>query len=416
MVMIHSGRHFLQIPGPTNVPDRVLRAIDRPVIDHRSAEFAKLGAEVLEGLRTIFRTTGPVVIYPASGSGAWEAAIVNTLSPGDRVLLFETGHFSQLWRQLAEKFGIKVEYLPGDWRRGAVVAEAEERLGSDRDHSVKAVLVVHNETSTGVTSRIPELRRAMNGVHHPALLMVDTISSLGSIDYRHDEWEVDVTIAGSQKGLMLPPGISFNAISAKALTANTSARLPRSYWDWQEMLKTNRSGFFPYTPATNLLYGLREALQMLHEEGLPNVFRRHDRHAEATRAAVRAWGLEIVCQEPLEYSSSLTAVFTPAGHDADRLRTIILENFDMSLGSGLSQLAGKVFRIGHLGSFNDLMLAGTLSGIEMGLRLAGVPHKEGGVTAALHRLVETERHAEPTSAVSSAFHDVARDTKPVPQI
>ena len=414
--MKHSGRHFLQIPGPTNVPDRVLRAIDRPVIDHRSAEFAKLGTEVLEGLRTIFRTTGPVVIYPASGSGAWEAAIVNTLSPGDRVLLFETGHFSQLWRQLAEKFGIKVEYLPGDWRRGAVAAEAEARLGSDRDHSVKAVLVVHNETSTGVTSRIPELRRAMNGVHHPALLMVDTISSLGSIDYRHDEWEVDVTIAGSQKGLMLPPGISFNAISAKALTANTSARLPRSYWDWQEMLKTNRSGFFPYTPATNLLYGLREALQMLHEEGLPNVFRRHDRHAEATRAAVRAWGLEIVCQEPLEYSSSLTAVFTPAGHDADRLRTIILENFDMSLGSGLSQLAGKVFRIGHLGSFNDLMLAGTLSGIEMGLRLAGVPHKEGGVTAALHRLVETERHAEPTSAVSSAFRDVARDTKPVPQI
>ena len=394
VTMIHTGRHFLQIPGPTNVPDRVLRAMDHPVIDHRSAEFAKLGAEVLEGLRRVFQTTSPVVLYPASGTGAWEAAIVNTLSPGDRVLLFETGHFSQLWRQVGEKFGIKVEYIPGSWRRGASAAELEARLAADNDCTIKAVLVVHNETSTGVTSRIPDLRRAMNQTHHPALLIVDTISSLASIDYRHDEWEVDVTIAGSQKGLMLPPGMSFNAISEKALLANGSARLPRSYWDWQEMLKPNLSGFFPYTPPTNLLYGLREALQMLQEEGLPNVFRRHERHAEATRAAVRAWGLEIVCENPREYSSSLTAVFMPEGHDADRLRAIILDNFDMSLGAGLSKLAGKVFRIGHLGSFNALMLAGTLCGVEMGLRLAGVPHQEGGVMAALDSLAPAYRKFE----------------------
>ena len=360
--------------------------MNRAVIDHRSAEFAKLGLEVLEGLRSIFQTTGPVVLYPASGSGGWEAAIVNTLSAGDRVLLFETGHFSQLWRQVAEKFGIQVEYIPGNWRRGANPAELEARLAADHERNIKAVLVVHNETSTGVTSRIPEIRRAMNQSHHPALLMVDTVSSLASIDYRHDEWEVDVTIAGSQKGLMLPPGMGFNAISAKALQANASARLPRSFWDWQEMLKSNANGFFPYTPPTTLLYGLQEALRMLHEEGLPNVFRRHDRHAEAARAAVRAWGLELVCEEPREYSSSCTAVFMPEGHDADRLRSIILENFDMSLGAGLSKLAGKVFRIGHLGHFNDLMLAGTLCGIEMGLRLAQVPHLDGGVTAALDSL------------------------------
>jgi alanine-glyoxylate transaminase / serine-glyoxylate transaminase / serine-pyruvate transaminase len=394
--MIHTGRHFLQIPGPTNVPDRVLRAMDYPVIDHRSAEFASLGTEVLDGVRKVFQTAGSVVMYPASGTGAWEAAIVNTLSAGDRVLLFETGHFSQLWRQLAEKFGIEVDYVPGNWRRGASAAELEARLTADRDYSIKAVMVVHNETSTGVTSRIPELRRAMNQTHHPALLMVDTISSLGSIDYRHDEWGVDVTIAGSQKGLMLPPGMSFNAISDKALAANRSARLPRSYWDWQEMLKPNRSGFFPYTPPTNLLYGLREALRMLEEEGLSHVFKRHDRHAEATRAAVRAWGLEIVCEDAREYSSSLTAVLMPEGHDADNLRTVILENFDMSLGAGLSKLAGKVFRIGHLGSFNDLTLAGTLCGVEMGLRLAGVPHKEDGVLAALNSLAPAGRNVEST--------------------
>jgi len=393
--MIHTGRHFLQIPGPTNVPDRVLRAIDRPVIDHRGPEFAKLGMEVLENIRPIFQTTGPVIIYPGSGTGAWEAAIVNTLSPGDRVLMFETGHFSLLWRQLAERFGIDVEYVPGNWRSGASAAELESRLASDQQHNFKAVMVVHNETSTGVTSRISEVRRAMNNVHHPALLIVDTISSLASTEYRHDEWEVDVTIAGSQKGLMLPPGISFNAISEKAIAANKRAKLPRSYWDWQEMLKPNQTGFFPFTPATNMLYGLREALLMLQEEGLPNVFRRHDRHAQAARAAVRAWDLEIVCENPREYSSSVTVAFMPKGHDADQLRNVILENFDMSIGAGLSKLTGKVFRIGHLGSFNDLMLAGTLSGIEMGLRLAGVPHKEGGVTGALECLVQTKTKAEP---------------------
>jgi alanine-glyoxylate transaminase / serine-glyoxylate transaminase / serine-pyruvate transaminase len=393
--LLHTGRHFLQIPGPTNVPDRILRAMHSAVIDHRGPEFAKLGSEVLEGLLPVFQTAGPVVIYPASGTGAWEAAIVNTLSPGDRVLMFETGHFSQLWRQIAERFGLQVDYVPGNWRRGAAAAEVASRLGADDRHTFKAVMVVHNETSTGVTSGIPDIRRAMNQAGHPALLMVDTISSLGSIDYRHDEWGVDVTVAGSQKGLMLPPGLSFNAISEKALSANKSARLPRSYWDWQDMLGPNRNGYFPFTPATTLLYGLKEALAMLHEEGLTNVFRRHGRHAEATRTAVRTWGLEIVCEDPREYSNSLTAIFMPQGHDADRLRGIILENFDMSLGAGLSKLAGKVFRIGHLGSFNDLMLAGTLSGVEMGLRLAGVPHQEGGVTAALQSLApaETKRTA-----------------------
>ncbi len=390
--MIHTGRHFLQIPGPTNVPDRVLRAMDRPVIDHRGPEFARLGAEVLEGVRSIFQTSGPVVIYPASGSGAWEAAIVNTLSPGDRVLMFETGHFSNLWRDIAQRHGLQVDYVPGNWRRGVSPSAVETRLTEDKSHAIKAVMVVHNETSTGVASRIAEVRRSMDRARHPALLMVDTISSLASIDYRHDAWGVDVTVGGSQKGLMLPPGLSFNAISEKALAANKTATMGRYYWDWQEMLKPNRAGFFPYTPATNLLWGLREALLMLHEEGLANVFRRHDRHAEATRAAVRAWGLEVWCEEPKEYSSSLTAVLMPEGHNADRLREIILENFDMSLGTGLAKLAGKVFRIGHLGHFNDLMLAGTLGGVEMGLQLAGVPHKSGGVTAALNSLARN--HSE----------------------
>jgi alanine-glyoxylate transaminase/serine-glyoxylate transaminase/serine-pyruvate transaminase len=396
--LIHSGRHFLQIPGPTNVPDRVLRAMNRPVIDHRGPEFARLAGAVLERLRTVFQTSGPVVMYPASGTGAWEAAIVNTLSPGDRVLMFETGHFSQLWRQLAESFGIKVEYVPGTWRRGADPAEVEARLGSDRQHTFKAVMVVHNETSTGVTSRISEIRRAMNLVGHPALLIVDAISSLACVDYRHEQWEVDVTVAGSQKGLMLPPGLSFNAISEKALSASKAAKLARSYWDWKAMLAPNRTGFFPFTPATNLIYGLEEALTMLQQEGLSNVFDRHRRHAEATRAAVEAWGLEVVCEEPKEYSNSLTAAFLPDGHDADRLRNIILEKFDMSLGGGLSKLVGKVFRIGHLGSFNDLMLAGTLSGIEMGLRLAGVPHNDGGVTAALDSLAPPTRAPVPAKA------------------
>lgn len=385
--MIHTGRHFLQIPGPTNVPDRVLRAMDRPVIDHRGPEFARLGSEVLAGLRPIFQTAGAVVVYPSSGSGAWEAAIVNTLSPGDRVLMFETGHFSNLWRDIAVRMGMQVEYVPGNWRRGASPAETEQRLAEDKGHAIKAVMVVHNETSTGVTSRIAEIRRSMDKAQHPALLMVDTISSLASMDYRHDEWGVDVAVGGSQKGLMLPPGLSFNAISEKALAVNKTAKLPRYYWDWQEMLKPNRAGFFPYTPATNLIYGLREALIMLNEEGLTNVFARHARHAQATRAAAQAWGLEIVCEDPREYSNSLTALFVPEGHDADRLREIILENFDMSLGTGLSRLAKKVFRIGHLGHFNDLMLAGTLSGVEMGLRLAGIPHQSGGITAALKSLL-----------------------------
>ena len=399
--MIHTGRHFLQIPGPTNVPDRILRAMDCPIIDHRGPEFAMLTTEVLEGLRAIFKTTGPVVIYPGSGSGAAEAALVNTLSAGDRVLIFETGHFSYVWRQIAERLGIQVEYMPGNWRRGASDAELEARLGADDSHGIKAVIVVHNETSTGVASRIPDLRRTMNRVRHPALLIVDAVSSLASMDYRHDEWEVDVTVTGSQKGLMLPPGLGFNAVSDKAIAASKTAKLPKSYWDWQDMFTQNRAGFFPYTPATNLIHALREALLMLEEEGLPNVFRRHDRHAEATRAAVRAWGLDIVCEDPREYSSSITAVFMPDGHDADRLRAIILEHFDMSLGTGLSKFAGKVFRIGHLGSFNDLMLAGTLSGVEMGLRLAGVPHKAGGVMAALDSLAPAHTNVEPTPELVS---------------
>jgi alanine-glyoxylate transaminase / serine-glyoxylate transaminase / serine-pyruvate transaminase len=364
----------------------VLRAIDRPVMDHRGTEFASIVKESLEGMRKIVQTRGPVLMYPASGSGAWEAAIVNTLSAGDRVLMFETGHFSRLWRQVAERFGLQVDYLPGTWRTGVVIADVEAKLAEDKDHQYKAVMVAHNETSTGTTSKIFELRRMMSRLRHPALLMVDAVSSLGSIEYCHDEWEVDVMVASSQKGLMLPPGLAFNAISERAMAANKSAKLPRSYWDWQEVLELSRNGFFPYTPSINLIFGLREAVQMLLEEGLPNVFVRHERHGNATRAAVRAWGLELVCEEPTEYSNTVTAVFAPEGHSADALRAIILEKFDMSLGAGLSKLANKVFRIGHLGHFNDLMLAGTLAGVEMGLRLSGVPHKEGGVMAALDSL------------------------------
>jgi alanine-glyoxylate transaminase/serine-glyoxylate transaminase/serine-pyruvate transaminase len=384
---MHTGRHFLQIPGPTNVPDRVLRAMAQPVIDHRGPEFATLSKDVLLGLRRVFQTQDPVVIFTSSGTGSCEAALANTLSPGDRILIFETGWFSHIsWRRTAEKLGINVEYVPGSWRRGVSAADVEARLSADARQEFKAVVVVHNETSTGATSRIAEIRKAMNRARHPALLIVDAISSLGSIDFRHDEWEVDVTVTGSQKGLMLPPGLGFNAISQKALAARKASKMPRSYWDWEEMLKANESGFYPHTPATNLLYALHEALLMIEEEGLPHIFARHERYGAATRACVRAWGLDVLCEEPLEQSNALTAVMMPEGHNADRLRGIILEKFDMSLGTGLGQVAGKVFRIGHLGAFNDLTLAGTLSGVEMGLELAGVPFKKGGVQAALDSL------------------------------
>ena len=386
-----SGRHFLQIPGPTNVPQRVLRALSRPTIDHRGPEFAKLSLEVLAGLQRIFQTSGPVVIYPSSGTGAWEAALVNTLSPGDKVLMFETGHFATLWRNIAAALGLEVDFVPTDWRHGVDPGVVEEKLMEDRDHRIKSVMAVHNETSTGVTSRIPLIREAMDRANHPALLMVDTISSLASIEYRHEQWGVDVTVGCSQKGLMLPPGLGLNAISEKALHASGSAKLPRSFWDWEAMLAANKQGFFPYTPATNLLYGLREAIQMLEEEGLQNVFERHDRHAEATRRAVRAWGLEVLCANPAEYSSSLTAVMMPDGFDADELLALILKKFDMCLGIGLGKVKGKIFRIGHLGYFNDLMLAGTLSGLEMGLSLAGIPFSKGGAGAALEYLEDTLR-------------------------
>jgi alanine-glyoxylate transaminase / serine-glyoxylate transaminase / serine-pyruvate transaminase len=378
-----SGRHFLQIPGPTNVPDRVLRAMDFPTIDHRGPEFAKLTLEILEGLRDVFQTANPVIIYAGSGTGAWEAALVNTLSAGDRVLMFETGHFATLWRAMAEKLGLVVEFVPGDWRSGVDPAVVEAALAEDRAHSFKAVMAVHNETSTGVTSRIPAIRQAIDRAGHPALFMVDTISSLASIDYRHDEWGVDVTVAGSQKGLMLPPGISFNAVSDKALAASKHAKLPRAYWRWDETITMNRQGYFPSTPATNLLYGLHEALAMLREEGMANVFARHQRHAEATRRAIRGWGLEVLCRNPAEYSGSLTAVMMPDGHDADAFRREVLARFDMSLGTGLGKLAGRVFRIGHLGFFNDLMLCGTLCGVQMGLAACGIPHNENGVGDAL---------------------------------
>lgn len=384
-----SGRHFLQIPGPTNVPDRVLRAIDNPTIDHRGPEFGALGRKVVSDLKTVFKTEQDVVIYPASGTGAWEAALVNTLSPGDRVLMFETGHFASLWRELAERLGLEVELLAGDWRHGVDPALVEARLAEDRRHAIRAVMVVHNETSTGVTSRVAAVRQAIDAAGHPALLMVDTISSLASIDYRHDEWGVDVTVAGSQKGLMLPPGLSFNAISARALASQKTARLPRSYWDWAPMLAANRTGYFPYTPATNLLFGLDASIDMLLAEGLENVFARHARMAEATRRAVQSWGMENLCASPRHFSPVLTAVLMPEGHSADAFRSKVLENFNMSLGSGLSKVADRVFRIGHLGEINELTLVATLAGCEMGFELAGVPHQKGGVDQAMRYLAET---------------------------
>ncbi len=381
-----SGRHFLQTPGPTNVPDRVLHAIGQPTIDHRSAEFVALCREVLAGLQAVFKTTGRVVVFPAAGSGAWEAALVNTLSPGDKVLAFETGEFARLWAEVATRFGLEAEVVPGDWTRGVDPATVEAVLTEDRAGRVRAVLVVHNETSTGVTSRIADIRRAIDRARHPALFIVDAVSSLASIDVRHDEWGVDVTLSSSQKGLMLPPGLGFHAISEKAIAASRSARLPKSYWAWDPMFAANESGFFPYTPSTNLLFGLREALRMLNEEGLPEVFARHQRYAHATRAAARAWGLEIMCRCSEEYSPVVTALVMPEGHDADAFRALVKERFNLSLGAGLGKLKGRVFRIGHLGDFNELMLLGTLCGVEMGLVLAGVPFAPGGVDAAMEQM------------------------------
>ena len=383
LMAYQSGRHFLQIPGPTNVPDRILRAISAPTIDHRGPQFAALARDVLRGIARLCGTSGPVALYPSSGTGAWEASLVNTLSPGDRVLAFETGHFAVLWSRMAGRFGLEVDLVPGDWRRGVDPAEVHERLSADRGHSIKAVTVVHNETSTGVASRIPRIRAAIDSAGHPALLIVDAISSLGSVDYRHDEWGVDVTVWCSQKGMMLPPGLGVNAVGPKALAAAGIARLPRSYWDWQPMLAAAETGLFPYTPATNLLYGLREALAIIDEEGLEGVIARHLRHAEATRRAVRGWGLDIVCQDPDEYSSTLTAVLLPDGHDADHLRRLILERYNMSLGAGLGKLAGKAFRIGHLGDLSDLWMAGALCGVQMGLAQTKVPVSGDGVAAAL---------------------------------
>lgn len=383
-----NGRHFLQIPGPSNVPDRILHAIGHPTIDHRGPEFQKISEEVLLGCRRIFKTSGPVLIFPTSGTGAWEASLMNTLNPGDRVLMFETGHFATLWANMARKFGLDVDFVPTNWRHGADPKVVLEKLMQDKDHLIKSVNVVHNETSTGVASRIAEIRKAIDDAGHPALFMVDTISSLGSLEYCHEAWRVDVTVGCSQKGLMLPPGLGFNAISQKALAASRTNTFKRSFWDWNEMLKSNEIFLYPSTPGTNLLFGLREAIKMLEEEGLDNVFARHDRFGEATRRAVRAWGLEVLCEEPLEYSSVLTAVMMPDGRGADNLRKVILENFNMSLGNGLGKVADKVFRIGHLGDLNDLALIGTLAGVEMGLELAGIKHAKGGVAAAMESLTQ----------------------------
>ena len=383
------GRHFLQLPGPSNIPDRVLRAMDYPTIDHRGPEFSELALECFNGIKQVFKTKNNVIIYPASGTGAWEAALVNCLKENDLVLMVETGHFASLWEKMANKIGIKTEILQTDWRRGVDPNLIEERLLQDKENKIKAVCIVHNETSTGSTSNIREVREVLDHLNHDALLMVDTISGLASMNYEHDTWGVDVTISGSQKGLMLPPGLSFNAISKKALSISKKSGMKRSYWDWEEQIKMNDSGYFPYTPATNLLYGLKESLKMLNEEGLENVFKRHDRLAKATRIAVQAWGLEILCLEEKNYSSVLTAVIVPDEHDADELRKIILENFNMSLGNGLSKLQGKVFRIGHLGDFNDLMLLGTLNGIEMGLSISNIPFQKGGVEKASQFLKES---------------------------
>lgn len=391
------GRHFLQIPGPTPLPDRILRAMDMPIIDHRGPEFARLARRVLDGIKTIFKTRNPVIIYPSSGTGAWEAALVNTMSPGDSVLMYETGQFGTLWKNMASKLGLNPVFIESDWRTGAEAKAIEAKLREDRERKIKAVAVLHNETSTGCVSHPAEIRKAIDAAGHPALLLVDTISSLASMDYRHDEWGVDVTVGGAQKGLMLPPGISFNAVSDKALTAAKTAKLPKSFWSWEDMLATNKNNYFPYTPATNILYGLAEAIDMLHEEGLDNVFARHDRLAEATRRAVRSWGLEILCRDPKYYSSTITAILMPEGHDADRFRDVALDNFNISYGMGLGKIAGKVFRIGHLGDTNDTTMLGALAATEMALALADVPHKKGGVQAAMDYLIGAAgKSAEPT--------------------
>ena len=382
------GKHFLQLPGPSNVPDRILRAMDYPTIDHRGPEFSDLANDCLEGIKSIFKTKSNVIIYPSSGTGAWEAALVNTIRENELVLMVETGHFASLWNKMALRLGIRTEFLETDWRRGVVPEKLLDRLQKDTKNEIKAVCVVHNETSTGCASRIEEVRKALNSANHNALLMVDTISGLASMEYKHDEWGVDITVSGSQKGLMLPPGLSFNAISDKALRISKTSGMRRSYWDWEEQIDANKSGSFPYTPATNLLYGLKEAINMLHEEGLDNVFKRHEKHALATRAAVQAWGFENVCKEEKDFSNVLTAVMLPENHNADNLRKIILENFNMSLGAGLSKLAGKVFRIGHLGDFNDLMLMGTLNGLELGFEIAGIPYQKGGTAKATEILVD----------------------------
>ena len=400
MTTVHTGRHFLQIPGPTNIPDRVLRAMDMPGLDHRGAEFAEVGFAVLAGMQRMFRTKQPVIIYPSSGTGAWEAAIVNTLQPGDKVLMCETGQFAVLWRGIADKFKLDVEFIPGDWRHGADLEQVEVRLSADKAHKIKAVCVVHNETSTGCVTSPLEVRKIMDRVKHPALLMVDTISGLGSMEYEHDAWGVDISVAGSQKGLMLPPGLGFNAVSEKALAAARANPGLRSYWEWEEVIAFNKVGTFPYTPAINLLFGLREAIRMLEEEGVENVFARHKRHSEATRAALKVWGLESQCQEQGAHSPVLTGVRMPDGHDSDHFRKVVLENFDMSLGTGLNKVKGKVFRIGHIGHFNDLMLMGTLSGVEMGLDLAHVPHRAGGVLAAMDVLKRREASPMPKAAVA----------------
>lgn len=389
------GRHFLQIPGPTNVPERILRAIARPTIDHRGPEFAQLALGLFEDLKPIFKTSGRVVIYASSGTGGWEAAMVNTLSPGDKILMFETGQFASLWKGVAVKLGLDVDFVPGDWRHSVDPAFVEAALREDRQHQIKMVGVVHNETSSSVVNDVAAIRKAIDRAKHPALLMVDTISSLGSLEFRQDEWGVDVAVGGSQKGLMMPPGLSFNGISDKAVAAMKTARLARSYWDWEAMFAQNKNGFFPYTPATNLLYGLKESLTMLREWGLENVIARHTRHGEAARRAVRTWGLDLVCQTPGAYSGSVTAVMLPSGHNAEEFRKVVLETFDMALGSGLGKLAGKVFRIGHLGDFNDLTLMGTLAGVEMGLSVAGIPHAKGGTASAMEYLTEAAAMAHP---------------------